>query len=92
MAKQTQLLVRIAILDKFSAIVTMDAYPRSQPFLSRQFGPRTPLYCTALGKALLAYFDPDELKEYLKNVELFPYTQNTITKKEQLIKELKNAY
>ncbi len=54
LAKRTRRLVHIAIPDNYSALITMDAYPRSQPFISPQFGPRAPLYCTALGKALLA--------------------------------------
>ena len=91
LAKRTELLVRIAILDKDSAIVTLDAYPRSQPFLSQQFGPRDPLYCTALGKAILAFLDQGELDRYLEQVELIPYTPNTIVRKDQLIRDLEET-
>jgi DNA-binding IclR family transcriptional regulator len=91
LAQRTQRLVRIAILDNDSALVTLDAYPRSQPFLFRQFGPRAPLYCTALGKALLAYWGQDEYEAYLKRVELIPYTSNTITEKNHLLSELRET-
>lgn len=91
LAQRTQRLVRIAILDNDSALVTLDAYPRSQPFLVRQFGARAPLYCTALGKALLAYLGQDDFEAYLKRAELTPYTSNTITDKNHLLSELKET-
>ena len=91
LAKRTQQLVRIAIFDKDSAMVTLDAYPRSEPFLSRHLGPRAPLYCTALGKALLAFSEQGELDAYLEQAELTPYTPKTITEKDHLLKELQET-
>jgi DNA-binding IclR family transcriptional regulator len=91
LAKQTEHLVRIAIPDKDSALITLDAYPRSQPFLSRQFGPRAPLYCTAIGKALLAFWEQNEIDAYLEKADFIAYTAKTITGKEQLLKDLKET-
>lgn len=88
LAKRIELLVRIAILDGDSALITLDAYPRSQPFIFRQFGLRAPLYCTAVGKALLAYLDRETVDEYVKRTELFAYTPTTLTNKKDLMKEL----
>ena len=88
LALRTERLVRIATWEKNSVLVTMDVYPRSQPFLSRQFETRIPPHCTSLGKALLAFLDKDELNAYLKQAELAAYTSSTIVKKEQLLKEL----
>ncbi len=88
LAKRTGFLVRIGIFDKDSAFVTLDAYPRSEPFLFRQIGPRTPLYCTALGRAILAFLDQDEFDAYFKKTKLIPYTPNTVIDKKELLKEL----
>jgi IclR family KDG regulon transcriptional repressor len=88
LAMQTQHLVRIAILDGDSVLVTLDAYPAPQPFLTWQFGPRAPIYCTALGKALYAFLSRQEIEGYLKRVKFIPYTPNTITKKEKFVREL----
>ncbi|MFH1252643.1 MAG: IclR family transcriptional regulator [bacterium] len=88
LAKRTGYLVRIAIFDKDSAFVTLDAYPRSEPFLFRQIGPRTPLYSTALGKAILAFLDQSEFDAYLQRTELISYTTQTITRKDELLREL----
>lgn len=83
--------VSIAIWDKNSALVTMDVYPRSQPFLSRQFETRLPPYCTALGKALLAFLPEDDLNAYLAQAELIRYTANTIVDKDELLRELRET-
>jgi len=51
-------------------------------------GGREPAYCTSLGKAILAYLPDNKLEEYLKVIELKPYTPNTVTSKEKLKEEL----
>ena len=47
------------------------------------------LYATALGKAILAFLDKEEIDSYLARVELISYTQNTITEPHILLDELK---
>ncbi len=44
-----------------------------------RIGKRTPLYCTASGKVLLAGMDEDQLSQYLATEKLIPYTINTVT-------------
>jgi len=51
-------------------------------------GKRAPLYCTALGKVLLAYLSAEERKKILGEKALPRLTENTITDKRQLEKEL----
>lgn len=91
LAKRTKSLVRVAILDGDSALVTLDAYPRSIPFLSRQIGPRAPLYCTAMGKALLAFLERSQLDAYIRQIKFISYTPNTIVEKERLLEELEET-
>ena len=91
LAKQTQHLIRTAILDGDSVLVTLDAYPTPQRFFTWQFGPRAPIYCTALGKALLAFSSRQEIEAFLKRVKLIPYTPNTITKKDKFMRELEET-
>lgn len=52
-------------------------------------GERAPLYATAAGKAILAYFNDEELKGYLASVRLEPLTPKTITNKKILARQLK---
>ncbi|MFA5575930.1 MAG: IclR family transcriptional regulator [Tissierellaceae bacterium] len=50
-------------------------------------GARNPAYCTGVGKAMLAFKDVDEIYESLPD-ELVQLTPNTITDKEELLREL----
>ncbi len=89
---KTQLIVRVSIpCHHHSAIITLDVYPRTQPFLVRQLGIRFPLYCTAMGKVLLAFRSPPEIEEYLAQLDFVAYTPNTITSKDDLLKELEQV-
>jgi len=51
-------------------------------------GERRDLYCTAVGKALLAHFEPARLKQYLKSSPRERFTSTTITSTTDLIAEL----
>jgi DNA-binding IclR family transcriptional regulator len=53
-----------------------------------QIGRRSPMYCTGLGKALLAYLAPHELKVFLKRKELHRHTEHTLTTSKALLAEL----
>jgi DNA-binding IclR family transcriptional regulator len=88
LAKQTGLVSRIAIWDLDSALLTVNIEPRSHLFFVHQIGPRLPAYCSAVGKALLAFLEPQEFQGYVERVKLKPLTANTITKKKQLLKEI----
>lgn len=55
-------------------------------------GSRAPAYCTALGKAILAFLPQEELENYLIRTKLKARTPNTITKRKQLFKELKEIH
>ena len=88
LAMKTGFVVRLSIPDRDSAIIVMDAYPRATPFLYPQFGLRFPLYCTALGKALLAYWNAERIEAYCSTIEFFAFTENTIQTKDRLVHEL----
>ena len=51
-------------------------------------GERRDLYCTAAGKALLAYFEPDRLKRYLKATPRPRFTASTVTAEREIRAEL----
>lgn len=50
-------------------------------------GSTAPLYCTGVGKSILAYL-PRQQQEQVLNSKLIPFTQNTITDPEELSREL----
>ena len=53
-------------------------------------GKRSPIYCTSVGKAILAFHTDKEIENIINNIDLKPYTKNTITDKEKLLNELKS--
>lgn len=53
-----------------------------------RIGKRCPLYCTAMGKVLLAGMDDEQLDHYLSKTRLIPYTANTVTSTVSLKKQL----
>jgi IclR family transcriptional regulator, KDG regulon repressor len=91
LAKRTGLVSRIAIWDADSALLTVNMEPRSHLFFVYQIGPRIPAYCSAVGKALLASLEARELGTYLDRVTLDPYTANSITQKDALLREIEET-
>ncbi|MCT4566604.1 MAG: IclR family transcriptional regulator [Maledivibacter sp.] len=48
------------------------------------------LYCTSVGRIILAAMENKDIEEYLENIELKPRTTNTIVDKESLLQEIDN--
>lgn len=53
---------------------------------------RIPAYCTALGKAILAYLPAEEINDYLSGIRLVPRGPNTIVSRKKLRTELKKIH
>lgn len=53
-----------------------------------QIGRGAPLYCTALGKVILAFQAPEIQKKLLDSITFSKCTDNTITSREELMREL----
>ncbi|MGY4706709.1 IclR family transcriptional regulator [Candidatus Bipolaricaulota sp. J31] len=89
LAERLQVTVHLAQLAG-SEILCIDKIEthRSLPLYSR-IGRKAPVYCTGLGKALLAFSPEEKVRIILDQVELIPHTQNTITEREVLLKELR---
>jgi DNA-binding IclR family transcriptional regulator len=85
---RTHLTARIAVWDGDSALITLIIDSQYDYSFVRQIGPRIPAYCSAVGKALLAFLGRQELSDYLDQTELVRHTSNTITQKEKLLREL----
>ena len=51
-------------------------------------GARLPAYVSSMGRVLLAALPPEELKRYLAQVEIHPYTRGTVADRRQLGQEI----
>ena len=56
--------------------------------MSSEMGRRNPLYCTSLGKVLLAFSEQELVERFLSEAVLLPRTPNTITDRRRLRAEL----
>lgn len=56
--------------------------------IREMLGMEAPMYCVGLGKAMMAYL-PQKTQEEYASRSLVSYTENTITEKEALLKELR---
>jgi len=85
---QTQETVHLAILQGDRA-VSIEKFDSPQPVgLDARLGGQMPLYCTGVGKTLLAFQTDEVLGEILRSLPLDRHTVHTITVLPQLRKEL----
>jgi IclR family KDG regulon transcriptional repressor len=91
LVETTRLGVRIAIWDQESALIILNVFHPSQTVPFDAVGPRIPAYCSAVGKAILAWLPEDEVEAYLDKNPLSRYTANTITDRGELLQNLKDA-
>ncbi len=85
--------VHLAILEG-EEVVYLLKLPGLHPIglMSSRVGGRAPLYCTGLGKALLAFLGSESgLPSFLKKTRLKPFTSNTLTDLRRLEIDLRKA-
>lgn len=74
-------------------ILTVNKLETKKPIvcLNSRIGLSKPLYCSAMGKAVLSEMPESEIEAYLSRVELKPITETTITNPENLLKQLEDV-
>jgi DNA-binding IclR family transcriptional regulator len=78
----------LAVLDGDGAIYIDKVEPAHSVRLVSRVGSRIPLYCTALGKALLASLEPSDAEAILASVRMEQRTPSTVTTYAELLDEL----
>lgn len=80
--------VRLGVLEDNNVLV-VDSREAAQALrVSVGMGLRLPLHASALGKAILAYLSPEQLKVTLEGLDFHQLTDATIVDQQSLIKEL----
>jgi len=91
LARDTNLVVHIGVFEWDALIVTYSTSPlmsrENRPFL----GMRLPVYCTSIGRAILANLPDSDAESYLERVDRVQYTPKTLTDSRKIIEELKNT-
>ena len=81
--------VHMGVLEGDSAVYVLKIESRYTIRMFSRVGRRIPLYCTAIGKTLLAFAAEEEREAALKGVRLLAFTPNTLTTRVALHAELK---
>ncbi len=79
--------VTLSTLDRGEVLILDHLDSDSNFRIVTETGSRLPAYCTAQGKALLAYRSPSEYRRILEE-KFTPYTPHTIQSREQMEREL----
>ena len=88
LAKQSNETVHLGVLEEGEVLYLAKEESSQTIRMISYVGKRAPLYCTALGKVLLTYIPEEERKKILGGKVLPHLTENTITDKRELEKEL----
>lgn len=96
LAQETLQTARLAILDREEVVYIEHVEGKDPIRLHLQVGSRGPVYCTAAGKAILAFLPASESNRILSRIRFRSYTPKTITGIRQFQSELegvkKNGY
>lgn len=86
--------VHLTVLDpRTMEVIYLEKLEGLQPIglMSSRVGGRSPAYCTAVGKALLAYQDPAVVRAFFTRNGMRRFTANTITTVDALMGELESV-
>jgi len=88
LVKMYQETANLVVMDDLSIIYLEKVESTQSMRISTLVGGRLPLYCTAVGKAILANLPPEELNSKLKRMEFRKYTGNTVSDRNSLMESL----
>jgi IclR family pca regulon transcriptional regulator len=80
-----------AILDETEIVYVERFRARSLVALDLTIGSRIPAYCTALGRAILAFLDTDSMQRIAAKMDMVPLTPYTISNQKELFRELERT-
>lgn len=80
--------VHMGVLDDDMAMYIIKIESKYTLRMYSRVGKRIPLYCTAIGKILLAAMDAEERRRVTDSMEMVPFTRTTIVDSQRLTDEL----
>jgi IclR family KDG regulon transcriptional repressor len=83
--------IHLGILHDVSVVYVMKYESRHSIRMYSQVGRRAPLYCTGLGKAILAWLPPEKRTELLRQLSLVRYTPRTLVELDSLLQDLEET-
>jgi DNA-binding IclR family transcriptional regulator len=83
--------VHLSILQKTSVVYLDKVEPNRKVRMSSKIGSSNPVYCTAMGKAILAFQPEETVEQILANMQFARYTRKTLCSREMLLKYLERV-
>lgn len=80
--------IHMGVREEDSAVYVLKIESRYTIRMHSRVGRRVPLYCTSIGKCLLAFGEASETEAYLRGAKLVAFTPHTITDRPGLAAEL----
>jgi DNA-binding IclR family transcriptional regulator len=91
LAAQVGETVHLSVLQKTSIVYLDKVEPNRRVCVSSKTGTSNPVYCTSMGKAMLAFQPPEVIDQIVSKIRFVRYTHKTITSKEALLKALERV-
>ena len=88
LAQRTNFSVRVGIWDRNSVLITLFAFPQGTANIAHNFGPRVIPYCSAIGRAILAFIEKEACLYYLEREHLVKHTKYTLTTVDAILADL----
>lgn len=87
-AKEVGKTVFFGVQSDYEVVYLCKAEPENPIITTATVGTKNPMYCTSLGKAILAFCDEETFSQILGRIQFSKKTEKTILNRESLIREL----
>ena len=91
LAAQVGETVHLSVLQKTSIVYLDKVEPNRRVCVSSKTGTSNPVYCTSMGKAMLAFQSPDVIEQIVSKIRFVRYTRKTLTSRDALLKALERV-
>jgi len=91
LASQVGETVHLSVLQRTSIVYLDKVEPNRRVCLSSKTGTSNPVYCTSMGKAMLAFQPEEIIDEIVARIRFVRYTPKTLTSREALLKALERV-
>jgi DNA-binding IclR family transcriptional regulator len=81
----------LCVMDKDQIVYLTKIEPARSIRMISRVGSTSPIYCTAAGRAMLASYSPEVVRERLKDISLQQFTPRTIGTHNELLKEIERT-
>lgn len=83
--------VHLSVLQKTRVVYLDKVEPNRRVCVSSKIGTSNPVYCTAMGKAMLAFQPEDVMEEIIAKIRFERYTRKTLCSRQVLMKSLERV-